>query len=121
MIWFLTKDSKIGFNHLTLEPRPPFQSEMLHKLRHLNCSNCSRGQFCDLRIVRTQMVKTSIHHNPDDDDDDNSNNNMNSKSSIGCNGFYDMFQLARVIVRLCSEPFGFSTIVTYSSGGCWSV
>jgi hypothetical protein len=32
-----------------------------------------------------------------------------------------MFRLTRVIVRLCSEPFGFSTIITYSSGGCWSV
>jgi hypothetical protein len=39
-----------------------------------------------------------------------------------CSGFYnDMFRLTWVIVRLCSEPFGFSTIVNYSSGGCWSV
>jgi hypothetical protein len=36
--------------------------------------------------------------------------------------FYnDVFRLTRVIVRLCSEPFGFSTVVTYSSGGCWLV
>jgi hypothetical protein len=46
-----------------------------------------------------------------------------TQQTIGCNVFFynDMFQLTRVIVRLCSEPFGFSTIVTYSSGGCWSV
>jgi hypothetical protein len=45
-----------------------------------------------------------------------------TQQTIGCNGFYnDMFRLPRIIVRLCSEPFGFSTIVTYSSGGCWSV
>jgi hypothetical protein len=45
-----------------------------------------------------------------------------TQQTIGCNGFYnDMFRLTRIIVRLCSEPFGFSMIVTYSSGGCWSV
>jgi hypothetical protein len=45
-----------------------------------------------------------------------------TQQTIGCNGFYnDMFWLTWVIVRLCSEHFGFSTIVTYSSGGCWSV
>jgi hypothetical protein len=32
-----------------------------------------------------------------------------------------MFRLTRVIVSLRSEPFGFSSIITYSSGGCWSV
>jgi hypothetical protein len=32
-----------------------------------------------------------------------------------------MFRLTRVIVRLRSEPFGFSTVITYSFGGCWSV
>jgi hypothetical protein len=45
-----------------------------------------------------------------------------TQQTIGCNDFYnDMFRLTRVIVRLGSETFGFSTIVTYSSGGCWSV
>jgi hypothetical protein len=45
-----------------------------------------------------------------------------TQQTVGCNGFYnDMFRLTRVIVRLCSEPFSFSTIITYSSGGCWSV
>jgi hypothetical protein len=45
-----------------------------------------------------------------------------TQQTVGCNGFYnDIFRLTRVIVRLCSEPFGFSTIVTYNSGGCWSV
>jgi hypothetical protein len=44
-----------------------------------------------------------------------------TQQTIGCNGFYnDMFRLTRVIVKLCSEPFGFSTIVIYSSGG-WLV
>jgi hypothetical protein len=32
-----------------------------------------------------------------------------------------MFRLTRVIVRLRSEPFGFSSITAYSCGGCWSV
>jgi hypothetical protein len=32
-----------------------------------------------------------------------------------------MFRLTRVIVRLHSEPFGFSSVITYCSGGCWSV
>jgi hypothetical protein len=32
-----------------------------------------------------------------------------------------MFRLTRVIVRVRSEPFGFSGIITYSSGGCWLV
>jgi hypothetical protein len=32
-----------------------------------------------------------------------------------------MFRLTRVIVTLRSEPFGFSSIITYSSEGCWSV
>jgi hypothetical protein len=32
-----------------------------------------------------------------------------------------MFRLTRVIVRLRSELFGFSSIITQSSGGCWSV
>jgi hypothetical protein len=32
-----------------------------------------------------------------------------------------MFRLTRIIVRLRSEPFGLSSIITYSSGGCWSV
>jgi hypothetical protein len=37
-----------------------------------------------------------------------------TQQTIGCNGFCnDMFRLTRVIVRLCSEPFGFSTIVTF--------
>jgi hypothetical protein len=27
-----------------------------------------------------------------------------TQQTIGCNGFYDMFRLTRVIVRLCSEP-----------------
>jgi len=45
MLSFLTKDKKIRFNHLTMEPHSPFQSEMLHKLRNLKWSNCSRCQF----------------------------------------------------------------------------
>jgi hypothetical protein len=32
-----------------------------------------------------------------------------------------MFRLTRVIVRLRSEPSGFSSIITYISGGFWSV
>jgi hypothetical protein len=45
-----------------------------------------------------------------------------TQQTIGCNGFYnDMFRLIRVIVRLRSEPLGLSTIITNSSGGCWSV
>jgi hypothetical protein len=32
-----------------------------------------------------------------------------------------MFRLTQVIVRLRSEPLGFSSIITYSSGGFWSV
>jgi hypothetical protein len=45
-----------------------------------------------------------------------------TQQTVSCNGFYnDMFRLARGIVRLRSEPFGFSSIITYSSGGCWSV
>jgi hypothetical protein len=45
-----------------------------------------------------------------------------TQQTIGYNGFYnDMFRLTRVIVRLRSEPFGFSSIITYISGGCWSV
>jgi hypothetical protein len=32
-----------------------------------------------------------------------------------------MFRLTQLIVRLRSEPFGFSTSITYSSGDCWSV
>jgi hypothetical protein len=33
---------------------------------------------------------------------------LSTQQTIGCNGFYnDKFRLTRVIVRLCSEPFGF--------------
>jgi hypothetical protein len=44
-----------------------------------------------------------------------------TQQTIGCNGFYNMFWLTRVIVRLHSAPFGLSSIITYISGGCWSV
>ena len=94
MISFLTKDKKkIRFNHLTMEPHSPFQSEVLHKYAIWTAPTAVSVSFTYLRTVSTQLDKISIHYNPDDDDDGKVKVTLEqaTKAQMGSRGIHLLF------------------------------